>query len=64
MNTITDSYQKIFGDKKRIMAIFAHPDDFELYFGGTAARLIADGKTVCSVKMTSGDMGSRQDSGA
>ena len=58
---ITDSYTKIFGDKKRILAIFAHPDDLELYCGGTVARLIADGKIVRSVKVTSGDMGSRQE---
>ena len=58
---IVDSYEKVFGDKKRIMAIFAHPDDLELYCGGTVARLIADGKKVSSIKMTSGEMGSRQE---
>jgi len=58
---IVDSYEKIFSDKKRIMAIFAHPDDLELYCGGTVARLIADGKKVSSIKMTSGEMGSRQE---
>lgn len=57
---IIDSYDKIFGDKKRIMTVFAHPDDLELYCGGTISRLIADGKIVRSVKMTSGEMGSRQ----
>lgn len=59
--TIVDSYTKIFGDKKRIMVITAHPDDLELYCGGTVARLIADGKEVVSVKMTSGEMGCRQE---
>ncbi|MBI2464703.1 PIG-L family deacetylase [Candidatus Shapirobacteria bacterium] len=61
MTNITDSYSQIFANKQRIMAVFAHPDDLELYCGGTVSRLIADGKTVRSVKMTSGDMGSRQE---
>ncbi|MFZ2152498.1 MAG: PIG-L deacetylase family protein [Microgenomates group bacterium] len=56
---ITDSYQKIFEDKKRILVVTAHPDDLELYCGGLVSRLIADGKMVRSVKVTSGDMGSR-----
>jgi len=58
---ITDSYSQIFSDKNRILVILAHPDDLELYCGGTVARLIADGKTVRSIKVTSGDMGSRQE---
>ncbi|MFA6518189.1 MAG: PIG-L deacetylase family protein [Candidatus Shapirobacteria bacterium] len=58
---ITDSYQRIFADKKRVLVVFAHPDDLELYCGGTVARLISDGKIVRSVKMTSGEMGSRQE---
>lgn len=40
--------------------VFGHPDDLELFCGGTVARLIADGKRVRSIKMTSGEMGSRQ----
>lgn len=60
MNTITDSYQKIFGNKSKIMVVTAHPDDLEIMCGGLLARLIADGKTVRSVKVTTGDMGSRQ----
>ena len=58
---MVDSYKKIFGDKQRVMVVTAHPDDLELYCGGTVARLIADGKIVRSVKMTSGEMGSRQE---
>ena len=50
---------KIFGSKKRILAVFAHPDDLERYCGGTVSRLIANGKVVRSIKVTSGDMGSR-----
>lgn len=58
---MVDSYQKIFANKKRILAVFAHPDDLELFCGGTIARLIKDGKTVRSVKVTTGDSGSRQE---
>ncbi len=54
-----DDFEKVFGDKERIMLVFAHPDDAELYAGGTVARLIAAGKWVRIVKMTSGDRGSR-----
>lgn len=57
---INDSYQQIFGNKKRIMAVFAHPDDLEIMCGGLVARLIAGGKIVRSVKVTTGDMGSHQ----
>lgn len=57
---INDSYSKIFGNKNRIMVVTAHPDDLEIMCGGLVARLIADGKSVRSVKVTTGDMGSRQ----
>lgn len=59
MNNVTDSYSKIFADKQKVMAVFAHPDDLELYAGGTVSRLTSDGKIVRSIKVTSGDMGSR-----
>ena len=58
---ITDSYSKIFAEKKRILVVMAHPDDLEIMCGGLVARLIADGKEVRSVKVTTGDMGSRQE---
>jgi LmbE family N-acetylglucosaminyl deacetylase len=60
MNTLEDSYGRIFSSKQKVLLVFAHPDDLELYAGGTVARLTSDGKTVRSVKVTSGDMGSRQ----
>jgi LmbE family N-acetylglucosaminyl deacetylase len=54
-----DSYSKIFGKKNRIMFIFAHPDDAEIYCGGTISRLIEDGKKARLIKMTTGNKGSR-----
>lgn len=54
-----DSFDSIFKDKQRILAIFAHPDDMEVYAGGLVMRLVAEGKQVRSVKMTSGGKGSR-----
>lgn len=56
-----DSYEEIFKDKKRILVVFAHPDDAEIYCGGTIARLTSDGKEVRVVKMSSGNKGSRQE---
>lgn len=56
---IVDSYKRIFSNKQRILVVTAHPDDLELYCGGLVSRLMSDGKMVRSVKMTSGDMGSR-----
>lgn len=46
LSSIVDSYTKIFRDKQRILVVFAHPDDLELYCGGTVARLIGDGKKL------------------
>ncbi|MDP1743632.1 MAG: PIG-L deacetylase family protein [Candidatus Amesbacteria bacterium] len=54
-----DSFDQIFGNKSKVMVVFAHPDDAELYSGGTIARLISSGKSVRVVKMTSGNKGSR-----
>ena len=54
-----DSYSKIFSDKQRIMFVFAHPDDAEIYCGGLIARLAGDGKQVILIKMTTGNKGSR-----
>lgn len=56
-----DSYSKIFSDKQTIMCVFAHPDDTEIFAGGTIARLRADGKRVVSIKVTNGNKGSRQE---
>lgn len=61
VNIPTDSFNKIFGNKKRILVIMPHPDDTELYCGATVARLIQSGKRVRVVKMTYGDKGSKQE---
>jgi len=55
----TCSFEKIFGDKKRVMFVYAHPDDAEVFSGGLIARLTAEGKQVRIVKTTGGDKGSR-----
>lgn len=54
-----DDYSKIFGNKQTILVVMAHPDDLDVMCGGTIARLCADGKKVISVKVTTGNRGSR-----
>lgn len=56
-----DSYNKIFKSVNKILVVLAHPDDAEIYAGGTIARLIADGKKIRVVKMTNGNKGSRKE---
>ncbi len=43
---------------KRVMGIFAHPDDPEFFCGGTFARWAAEGAEITFVMATSGDKGS------
>ncbi len=43
---------------KRVMGIFAHPDDPEFFCGGTFAKWAADGREITFVLATSGDKGS------
>jgi LmbE family N-acetylglucosaminyl deacetylase len=43
---------------KRVMGIFAHPDDPEFFSGGTFARWAAEGAHIIFVLATSGDKGS------
>lgn len=45
-------------ESKRIMGIFAHPDDPEFFCGGTFARWAAEGAHITFVLATSGDKGS------
>ncbi|MCX7046702.1 MAG: bacillithiol biosynthesis deacetylase BshB1 [Candidatus Sumerlaeota bacterium] len=42
-----------------VLAIGAHPDDVELFCGGTIARLVAGGRRVMIADLTSGERGSR-----
>jgi bacillithiol biosynthesis deacetylase BshB1 len=43
----------------RVLAIGAHPDDIELFAGGTVALLAAAGHRVVLADLTRGEMGSR-----
>lgn len=54
-----DLFAKIFENKKRVMCVFAHPDDLEVYAGGTVSRLIKNNIKVQSIKVTNGNRGSR-----
>ena len=54
-------FKQIFENKQKVMFVFSHPDDAEIYAGGTIARLVAEGKEVRVVKMTLGNKGSRQE---
>ena len=54
-----DSFDKIFGDKNKVLVVFAHPDDNEIICGGTVARLVDKNKKVRIVVMTNGGKGMR-----
>jgi LmbE family N-acetylglucosaminyl deacetylase len=43
---------------RRIMGVFAHPDDAEFFAGGTFAKWASDGAQITFVVATSGDKGS------
>ncbi|MEL6307290.1 MAG: PIG-L family deacetylase [Chloroflexota bacterium] len=43
---------------RRVMGVFAHPDDAEFFAGGTFAKWAADGADITFVLATSGDKGS------
>lgn len=44
----------------KILAIHAHPDDLEIFAGGTLALLTARGHNLAMVTMTSGDCGTTE----
>jgi LmbE family N-acetylglucosaminyl deacetylase len=54
------TYKDIFQNKKRILFIMAHPDDIDVFFGGTIARLVEDRKEVRVLLATNGARGSRE----
>ena len=47
----------VMSDKKRILAIHAHPDDSEIFAGGTLALLAQRGHALTLVTMAPGDCG-------
>jgi LmbE family N-acetylglucosaminyl deacetylase len=48
-------------DVKRVLAVFAHPDDAEFGAGGTIARWVAEGLEVAYLIVTRGDAGGFDD---
>jgi len=54
------SYEDVFGDANRSLFVMAHPDDADVFFGGTIARLIEDKKEVFVLVVTNGCRGSRE----
>ncbi|MBI3559453.1 PIG-L family deacetylase [Candidatus Gottesmanbacteria bacterium] len=56
-----DFFDRVFKNKNKVLIVMAHPDDAEIYAGGTIARLIETRKDVRIIKVTSGNRGSRQE---
>ncbi len=54
-----DSYNKIFKDVKKVLVVFAHPDDMEVVSGGTIKRLTDEGISVRLVVVTNGGRGNK-----
>lgn len=48
-------------DVKRVLGVFAHPDDVDFGAGGTVARWVAEGINVAYVLVTRGDAGGFDD---
>jgi LmbE family N-acetylglucosaminyl deacetylase len=55
-----DAFDTVFSDIQSVMVVMPHPDDTELYCGGTLARLISKGIEVICIKMTNGGKGTKQ----
>jgi LmbE family N-acetylglucosaminyl deacetylase len=55
-----DDFNRIFEDINKVLVFTAHPDDMDIMFGGTIARLFAQGKQVRLVVCTNGALGSKQ----
>lgn len=56
---MADSYQNIFTNINKVMCIMPHPDDTEIYAGGTISRLVNDQIEVQVIKITLGEKGCR-----
>lgn len=55
-----DKFSEIFENVSKVLVVVAHPDDADVMFGGTIARLIGQGKLVRLLICTNGAMGSKQ----
>lgn len=53
-------YKDIFTGKERVLFVMAHPDDVDVFFGGTLARLTADSKEAFVLVVTNGARGSKE----
>lgn len=53
------NYTDVFKNKKRILFVTAHPDDVDVMYAGTIAKLRNDKKEVFVVVVTNGARGSR-----
>ena len=53
------TYNNIFANKNRILFVTAHPDDVDIFFGGTLRLLNNDGKETFVCVVSSGARGSR-----
>ena len=53
------SYQDIFIDKEKILYVTAHPDDVDVFFGGTLCKLNQDKKETFVLVVTNGGRGSK-----
>ncbi len=54
------SYKDIFSNKNKALFVTAHPDDVDVFFGGTIAKLTKDKKEVFVLVVTNGARGSRE----
>lgn len=53
------SYKDIFSNKQRILFVTAHPDDVDVFFGGTLCKLKLEKKETYVLIITSGGKGSK-----
>ena len=55
---MSEETEKEISTPRRVMGVFAHPDDAEFFAGGTFAKWASDGADITFVLATSGDKGS------
>lgn len=54
------TYDDVFANKQSILIVVAHPDDVEVFFGATIAKLRQEGKEINILLTTNGARGSRE----